>query len=79
MTFWQDLRFALRTLGKRPGFALVVALTLGLGIGLNSTVFTLVNAVLLRGLPFEDSHEVMYVENVDQTRDDRGLGMSRRD
>jgi len=55
MSVLQDLRFALRLLVKDRWFSLVAVTALALGIGVNATVFALVNAVLLRGLPFEDS------------------------
>ena len=54
----QDLRFALRLLVKERWFSAVAIVALALGIGLNATVFTLVNAVLIRGLPFKDSQDL---------------------
>jgi hypothetical protein len=51
----RDLRFALRLIAKERWYAAVAVLALALGIGVNATVFTLVNAVLIRGLPFKDS------------------------
>lgn len=56
---WHDVRFAGRTLRRQPGFAAAVILTLALGIGANSTIFALVDATLLRPLPFPDSHRLM--------------------
>jgi predicted permease len=51
---WQDLRFALRTLSKEPGFTAMAIVSLGLGIGANTAVFTLVNDLLLKTIPVED-------------------------
>src|SRR5438477_3416601 len=58
----QDLRIACRMLGRERGFTIVVVLALALGIGANTTVFTLVNAVLFRGLPFPDSNRIVVVQ-----------------
>jgi hypothetical protein len=49
-----DLRYAFRTLLKRPAFSLLVILTLGLGIGANTAIFSAVNSLLLRDPPFRD-------------------------
>src|SRR5690606_12088245 len=73
----QNLRYALRRLKAEPGFALVVVLAMGLGIGMNTTVFTLVNAVLLRGLPYDKADELVVAESFDrQQRSGRGVSWS---
>jgi putative ABC transport system permease protein len=57
----QDVRYALRTMARRPGLAIVIVLTLALGIGANTAIFSLVNTVLLRQSPYPDSERLVMV------------------
>jgi predicted permease len=70
--FLQDLRYAIRSLWSRPGFATVAVLTLGLGIGLNAAIFTTVDAALLRSLPYAEPERLVHLwqvqENEQRTR-----------
>jgi putative ABC transport system permease protein len=61
MTFWQDLRFAIRSLGRTKGLALTVIITLALGIGANAAIFSLVRVVLLRPLVNRDENRLIYI------------------
>ncbi|MBA2241431.1 MAG: hypothetical protein H0W04_00855, partial [Chthoniobacterales bacterium] len=66
-----DFRFALRQMRKTPGFTALAVLTLALGIGLNTAIFSLINDLFLRGLPFQQPARVLHVYShaKDQTVD----------
>ncbi len=61
-TLWQDLRYGARMLMKKRGFTVVAVITLGLGIGANATMFSVVNGMLLRPLPFRGSERIVHLD-----------------
>jgi len=67
--FWQDLRLTARTLFHNPGFTAVAVLTIGLAIGANASIYSVVDAVLLRPLPFREPEQLV---SISETRLDRG-------
>ena len=73
----QNIRYALRTLAKQPAFAAIIIITFALGIGANTAVFSVLNAVLLRPLPFKEPEKIVALapydtrigaDNVDDNR-----------
>jgi len=71
--FWTDLRHGVRLLGRNPGFAITVVLLLALGIGANSTIFSVVNAVLLKPLPYPEASRVMQIWHVPPAKSFPGI------
>jgi predicted permease len=69
-TLFRDLRYALRVFSRSPGFALVVTVTLALGIGANTAIFSLIEATVLRPLPYPDADRLIALSEIDRQGDD---------
>ena len=62
-SFWQDVRYGLRVLGRNPGFSALAVLTLALGIGANTAIFSILDPLLLRKLPVRSPDELVWVNS----------------
>src|SRR2546423_7348570 len=71
-----DIRFALRKLRQTPAFTFIAIVTLALGIGLTTTIFSLVNDLFLRRLPFKEPSRIVHLDNGDKARDLADVGIS---
>src|SRR5215471_2755120 len=78
-TLWQDARYGLRMLMKNPGFTLTAVITLALGIGATSVIFSFANGILLRPLPYRDSDRLVLLDETAPNRGIASMGVSYPD
>ena len=78
-TLWQDIRYGVRVLARNPGIAVVVILTMAVGIGATTAMFSVVNAVLLRPLPLKDVDRLVMIWETNKEKPDdlRGVPLLR--
>src|ERR1051326_1136639 len=75
-TLWQDVVYGFRALLKKPGFTVVAALSLALGIGANTVIFSLINTTLLRPLPFPEANRLVMIWSVPVNHRDQLNGVT---